>query len=165
MQKYIDMLLAEGAADAKEIDVSTVVTAAWTFHKCKFGCKAYGKSHCCPPNTPKWNETQEILNCYKRGILFRFTGLENDPVTVMAAKVAREMFLDGYYKVIPFGSGPCSKCKVCNMETCHFPHDTCPAMEACGIDVFATARNNGFPIVTIRDISEDHNYYGLLLAE
>jgi hypothetical protein len=38
-------------------------------------------------------------------------------------------------------------------------------MEACGIDVFATVRANGFPIEVVRDDSSDQNYYGLILIE
>jgi len=36
-------------------------------------------------------------------------------------------------------------------------------MEACGIDVFATARGAGFPIEVVRDYQSAQNYYGLLL--
>jgi len=36
-------------------------------------------------------------------------------------------------------------------------------MEACGIDVFATARAQGLPIHTLRERNEPHNLYGLLL--
>jgi hypothetical protein len=38
-------------------------------------------------------------------------------------------------------------------------------MEACGIDVFATARANGFPIEVLTDRSCPENCYGLLLIE
>jgi hypothetical protein len=38
-------------------------------------------------------------------------------------------------------------------------------MEACGIDVFATARANGFPIGVVLDETSDQNYFGLVLIE
>ena len=38
-------------------------------------------------------------------------------------------------------------------------------MEGCGIDVFQTARNNGFTIDTLRDRDDDHNYFGLVLLQ
>lgn len=63
----------------------------------------------------------------------------------------RELFLDGYYKVCAFGSDPCKKCGKCNPDHCNFPDQTIPAMEACGIDVFATVRANGLEINTLRD--------------
>jgi hypothetical protein len=38
-------------------------------------------------------------------------------------------------------------------------------MEACGIDVFRTARNNGFEIDTQRETFGRWNYFALLLVE
>ncbi len=38
-------------------------------------------------------------------------------------------------------------------------------MEACGIDVYATARGNGFPIEVVKDETDDQNYYGVVLIE
>jgi hypothetical protein len=38
-------------------------------------------------------------------------------------------------------------------------------MEACGIDVFQTARNNGFFIRTLREKAEAQNIYCLLLVD
>ena len=38
-------------------------------------------------------------------------------------------------------------------------------MEACGIDVYATARANGYPIQVVRDRDEIPNRYGLVLIE
>lgn len=31
--------------------------------RCQFGCDTYGRSHCCPPRTPSWRETQAMLDC------------------------------------------------------------------------------------------------------
>lgn len=86
-------------------------------------------------------------------------------VTPLAVKVARELFLDDYYKVIAFGSGPCKKCQKCNPDYCNFPGKTVPAMEACGIDVFATVRNNGLEIHTLREKGEPQNHFGLIMVE
>jgi hypothetical protein len=38
-------------------------------------------------------------------------------------------------------------------------------MEACGIDVFKTARDNGFPIKVVRAHEEERNIYGVILVE
>jgi hypothetical protein len=38
-------------------------------------------------------------------------------------------------------------------------------MEACGIDVFKTARDNGFPIAVVKTYGEERNIYGLILVE
>jgi hypothetical protein len=38
-------------------------------------------------------------------------------------------------------------------------------MEACGIDVFKTARDNGFPIEVVRTRDEERNIFGLILVD
>jgi hypothetical protein len=38
-------------------------------------------------------------------------------------------------------------------------------MEACGIDVYATARNNGFTIDVVRTCDDPQHYFGLVLIE
>ena len=77
----------------------------------------------------------------------------------------RETFLQGYYRAFAFGSGPCMLCKSCPEDGCKHSDRARPSMKACGIDVFATARGNGYPIQVVRDESSEQNYYGLLLLE
>ena len=163
MEKYLEMLRNGGADLAILIEPKTIVTAAWTIYKCQFGCKIYGKSHCCPPKVPTWKQTQEMIDCYSQAILFRYH--EMSLVTPLAVQAARELFLDDYYKVICFGSGPCKKCKNCNPDSCNFPGATVPAMEACGIDVFATVRANGIEIHTLKERGEIQNHFGLILTD
>jgi hypothetical protein len=38
-------------------------------------------------------------------------------------------------------------------------------MEACGIDVFKTARDNGFPIEVLKTREEERDIFGLILVE
>jgi hypothetical protein len=38
-------------------------------------------------------------------------------------------------------------------------------MESCGIDVFKTARDNGFPIDVVKTHEEERNIFGLVLVE
>jgi hypothetical protein len=38
-------------------------------------------------------------------------------------------------------------------------------MESCGIDVYQTARNNGFPIQPLRHKGETQNLYCLMLVD
>lgn len=163
MEKYFQFLYDGGADLARVIDPKTIVTAPWTVYKCRYGCSTYGKSHRCPPNTPTWKETQEIIDCYTKAILFRCHDMSI--VTPLAVKAARQLFIDDYYKVIAFGSDPCEKCRQCNPNFCNFPKETVPAMEACGIDVFATVRANGIEIHTLKNRDEQQNHFGLLLVE
>lgn len=64
------------------------------------------------------------------------------------------------------GSGPCRLCKECDLTSpCKHGYEARPAMEACGIDVFKTARENGFPIEVLKTHGEERNAYGLILVE
>jgi len=163
MDKYFNMLKERGADFVSAIDADSVVTAPWVTYKCQFGCSSYGKNNCCPPFTPTYNATREILRSYRKGILFRMHHLKD--VTPSAVQIAREMFLDGYYKVIAFGAGCCQKCANCSIGNCKFPGQTVPSMEACGIDVFATVRKNGVEIHTLREKGQLKNCFGLILFE
>lgn len=161
-QKYMDRALDMGAAEVRLIDPKDVVTAAWVRHKCQFGCGHYGHNRCCPPFTPDWRETREILKEFSKAFLVRNPGWNS---TEIARELARLLFLDGYYKAMGFGSGNCRLCKTCDLETCRHPELVIPSMEACGIDVFATARNQGFPIGVLTQKDQPHNTYCLVLIE
>ena len=163
MEKYLNFLKENGADVAIVIDPASVITAPWTVYICKFSCPAYDTNHYCPPRAPSWKETQEILDCYKTAILFRTHELNT--ITALAVKAQRELFLDGYYKSIAFGSGGCDKCAKCNPDHCNQAGTMVPSMEACGIDVFGTVRANGLEIRTLREKGEEMNHYGLLLVE
>ena len=163
MDKYKQMLLNMGSDSITIINTQSIITAPWTFYKCQFGCGRYGKSWSCPPKSPSYKKTQEIIDSYKKAILFRCHDMSI--VTDIAVNVAKEMFLDGYYKAIAFGSGPCMRCKECNTNVCNFPGKIVPAMEACEIDVFQTVRNNGYEITTLKSKNDIQNHFGLILVE
>jgi predicted metal-binding protein len=40
-----------------------------------------------------------------------------------------------------------------------------PSMEACGVDVYKTARDNGFSIRVVRTPEEEQNIFGLILVD
>ena len=164
-EEYVKKALKYGFQDAKEISPQSIVTAAWVRMKCQFGCSGYGQCLTCPPYSPTPDETGKILKCYKKAILVH--GGKNTDVTGIAVKLEREAFLDGYYKAFAMGAGPCRVCDECNLECkeCRNPDKARPSMEACGIDVFQTARNNGFPIEVVRNNTCEQNYYGVVLME
>jgi predicted metal-binding protein len=79
-----------------------------------------------------------------------------------------ELFKDGYYKAFVFLAGPCRLCKKCaavENDPCLFPWKARPSMEACGIDAYQTARNNGFFIETLRERTETNNVYCLMMVD
>lgn len=175
LQKYCDHALEGGATSVKPIQPSSVVTTPWVRLKCQFGCGGYDYSYCCPPHTPAPEETRKILDSYRRALLFRIETLLTQGRERHLKKFRNrlidmegEMFKDGYYKAFVFLAGPCDVCRECGKVTggaCNNRYRARPSMEACGIDVFQTARNNGFHIETLRDEKEPRNTFCLMLVD
>lgn len=166
MDKYIDYLQSKNVWKAKIIKASTIVTAAWVNFKCQYGCSNYNTSWCCPPRTPNAEKMREIIGEYQTAILFAVDDINLPGKT--AYELGKMLFADGYYKALALGSGPCRKCKDfkhCISHDCRNPETAIPSMEACGIDVFQTARNNNFYIDTIKDQSDELNFFSMVLVE
>ena len=166
---YCEEVLGLGVDGAKVVDPRSVVTAEWVRMKCQFGCPGFGMSRCCPPHTPAPELTRKVVDSYQKAILVHRrlpkgekTKLFNETIVKLEIKI----FLDGCYKAWSMGSGPCRLCKECDPTTpCKHGLEARPSMEACGIDVFKTARDNGFPIEVIRAREEERNIFGLILVE
>lgn len=166
--KFIELAVELGANDAKIIKTDSIVTAAWVRWKCRYGCGGYGSSLCCPPNSPTYCETRELVDSYKEALLVHFTeDIESatvDPTEVITT-LEREIFLAGYYKAFGLGAGPCRLCDECTMEKCRHAESARPSMESCGIDVFSTVRNNGYHIEVLKERPYQMNRFGLVLIE
>ncbi|MCI1945008.1 DUF2284 domain-containing protein [Clostridium luticellarii] len=162
--RYIEKAKELGAYDAKIIDTDTIETGAWTIMKCKFGCKNYNKSNCCPPKAPSYKETQQVVDCYDKALLIQCRK-DLGSTTKIAVEMERNIFLSGNYKAFAFGAGPCKLCEECDIGNCRHPDEARPSMEACGIDVFATIKANGFPIGVLKEKNGDEqmNCYGMVL--
>jgi len=160
--KYLRRARELGAKGGKTIPAAAVRTAEWVRLKCLFGCSGYGQALTCPPHSPTPDQTRKMLAEYRRALLVQ--GDESTDIQKVMATLEREAFLDGYWKALALGSGPCELCRTCG-EFCRYPHRARPSLEACGIDVFATVRAQGFPIKVLRTRKEKGNYYGLLLLE
>jgi len=161
IKKAVEM----GAEEGKLISTENVHTATWVRMKCKYGCGGYGERLTCPPYSPPPEKTRKMLDEYRTGVLIHFPSEAEDVKEIMV-ELEREGFLSGNYKAFALGAGPCYLCDECKLEEgCVHPRRARPAMEACGIDVYKTARDAGFPIEVVesRDCSQD--YYGLLLLE
>ena len=164
LDRFVKLAVKWGARDAKVIQASTVRCEPWVRLKCQFGCSGYNKRLTCPPFTPTPEETAKAVACYRRAILIYAN--DNDVINEIVPNLEREIFLAGYYKALGFGSGPCYLCERCNIKgRCKYPYDARPAMEACGIDVFHTARVNGFPIEVVTSTDQQGDYFGLVLVD
>ena len=175
LDNYCAKAVEMGATHAKQIDPKSVVTAGWVRLKCQFGCPGYNRGYCCPPDTPTPEVTRSILDSYNRAILFHKEAAKA-PEQWMTTKnyyemlvyMEGEMFKDGYYKAFVFLAGACHLCKECNKlsgEDCNFKYKARPSMEGCGIDVYQTAKNNGFFIAPLRERTDTQNLYCLMLVD
>ncbi len=154
-----------GAKEAKIISPQKVYTAEWVRVKCQYGCDSYGQHLTCPPFSPTPQETRRMLDEYSIAILIHCPSQWID-VKAIISTLEREAFLSGYYKAFGMGSGPCHLCERCTLDkACRHPEDARPSMEACGIDVYMTARTAKYPIDVVRDHHNRQNYYGLLLLK
>lgn len=160
--KYAKRAKELGAKEAKGIPAKSIVTAEWVRFKCRFGCDGYGQTLTCPPYSPAPEETKRTLSDYEYALLIH--GDEHTDVSEIVATLEKEIFLDGHYKALAMGAGPCQLCAKCP-KFCRHPEEARPSMEACGIDVYSTVRANGFPIEVLKTPSCKGNYYGIVLIE
>jgi predicted metal-binding protein len=165
---YREMALKRGADHAVVVDTSKVYTAPWVRLKCRFGCGRYNTSLCCPPRSPTPEEMRAVLDSYTMALLLHRRGTQGSVPSLkdMAVDIEKAIFLDGYYKAWAMGHGPCDMCKECNVSgTCLNPEAARPSMEACGIDVFKTAQEQGMPIKVLTSRTEEREFYALILIE
>jgi predicted metal-binding protein len=169
LDHYCNKALEMGIHGAKRIDPRSVVTAEWVRMKCQFGCPGFGMSLCCPPRTPTPEVTRKVIDSYQKAVLLHRRlgkGERSKLLNEMMVRLEIEIFLDGYYKAWSMGSGPCRLCKECDVtDSCKHGYEARPSMEACGIDVFKTARDHGFPVEVVRTHEEERNVFGLILVE
>lgn len=164
LERLRQMALKLGIPEAVVVDPREVPTAQWVRMKCQYGCGGYGKRLTCPPHSPTPEQTRKMLDEYECGLLLH--GDSTADIRKIGAELERQIFLAGYHKAFAFLCGPCRLCEKCDTDSpCRHPYEARPAMEASGIDVFATARSYGLPIDVVTDRDEPQNHYGLVLIE
>lgn len=175
LDRYVELARAMGVDDAKIIPAKDIFVRDWVFLKCRFGCGGFGERLTCPPRSPSPDQMRRVVSEYKHAVLVHFVrqsghksrkGIDFRKITVtqFVADLERRIFLDGYYKAWGMGAGPCELCRT-SAKGCRHPRRARPSMEACGIDVYATARKAGFPIVVVTDYVQRMDLYGLILIE
>ncbi|OHB81036.1 MAG: hypothetical protein A2W31_10460 [Planctomycetes bacterium RBG_16_64_10] len=160
-----------GASDAVIVSPQQVFTATWVRLRCQYGCSEYGQCLTCPPHSPTPETTRRMLDEYRTAILLHAS--DGKSVRELGQRLERTAFLAGYYKAFAFLCGPCDLCRTCvdgqrkgrPAVACQNPDLARPAMEAAGIDVFATARAARLPIEVVRSEQCPQNYYALVLVE
>jgi predicted metal-binding protein len=118
-----------------------------------------------------------MIDSYQRAILYHLEAPQKEDRSrrklaikwyEMLTVLEGEMFKDGYYKAFVFLAGHCDLCEKCGKlegKPCKFSDRRRPSMEASGIDVYQTARNNDFFIKTLREKMETWNIFCLMLVD
>jgi predicted metal-binding protein len=164
LERWIGRARELGAQGARIVGPRDVFCAEWVRLKCQYGCDGFGSSLTCPPHTPTPERTRRIVDEYSRLLLVHCKRWAD--VHGIVVPLEREIFLDGHHKAFAWSAGPCRLCRTCDTSgTCRHAERARPAMEACGIDVYATARKAGFPIRVVRSRRDDDNYFGLVAIE
>lgn len=153
-----------GCEKAFVIHTNTIVVARWVQLKCKYGCDEYGKKLTCPPHAPTYEEMKKILGEYNKALLLH--GHLSWQMRYITAEIEKHAFSLGFYKAFGLGAGPCKLCENCETAAaCVRTAEARPSMEACGIDVYQTARNHNLKIETLKNKLDEVNIYGLVLLE
>ncbi len=165
LDEFEEIAIKKGAADAKLIKADQVKVADWVYWKCRYGCVSYGKTLTCPPHSPTPDQTRKLLEGYDHALLLKYDSTEDYPR--LLAELEKEAFLRGIYSAWGLSSGACRLCEDCtnNPSGCRHPGIARPAMEACGIDVFATALEAGWDL-RVKTSKDDsfHRICMILLA-
>ena len=156
-----------------------ICVAPWVRLKCKYGCDRYGKSWCCPPETPTSDEMQLILEDYRKALLlcgvvkngnFYRDNQKKRRVQVNTWKgtlaLERQLFLAGYYKAFSLVSENCALCKTCTYpKECKFPKDRRPSVEFCSIYIFQKLENINRQFEIAKNVTAEFNCYSIILLE
>lgn len=171
LERYREMALSSGAADAKIITTDQIIIDNRVRMKCLFPiCEKYGTNAHCPPYIGDLDQTRELVKRYKYALFImlrvpssELTGLNAIEkktsrisalkLNEMVSKIESAAFYDGYHLAIGFSTG----CKgiFCQDEncsalilgrSCHHPLKARAGMDAVGMDAYTMAANMGWDI-------------------
>ena len=165
-----------GYADFKWLSGSDFVVSEWVRVKCMFGCGAYGKGGCCPPNVPPVAECRAFFQNYSAIAIFHFAKRVAKPedrfawskdVNRKLLELEKAVFLAGNHKAFLLFMDECRLCEKCPgvRAECRNPKLARPSPESLAVDVFTTVRKAGYPINVLADYKSEMNRYAFLLVE
>ncbi|MDR3568579.1 MAG: DUF2284 domain-containing protein [Syntrophobacteraceae bacterium] len=152
-----------GFSFARVIDTADIAVEEWVRLKCRFGCARYASSLCCPPTSLDEEKMRALLSGYRHGLLVQGSPPSGEFHDLLLA-LERAFFLEGHYEALAFGAGPCPVCPSCPDDgRCRFPEKARPSLEACGVDVYETARRAGLILNPVSHRQGYVKYVGLVL--
>ncbi len=175
--KSVESILnVSGFSDFRWLSGTEIVVSEWVRMKCMFGCGAYGKSGCCPPNVPSVPECLAFFRNYSKVAIIHVTRCVEKPedrfdwsrdVNRKLLDVEKAVFLAGNYKAFLLFMDECRLCLKCPgaRTECMNPKLARPSPESFAVDVFTTVRKVGYPIDVLSDYKDEMNRYAFLLVE
>ncbi len=165
-----------GASAVAFIRPEQVVTGEWVRLKCFYGGCTVGRCLTCPPHSPTPSQTRTVLDEYELALAVRFDVrprdgddyLENSRrATRVTLQLERELFLGGCHKAFALAGGrPCDRDEACGEPAdCDCRHLVRPGPAGCGIDVFATSANAGWPLKVAQGPLDDYHRLLFVLVE
>ena len=119
-------------------------------------CGKYGANWSCPPGCGTLEECQQRINAYTEGILVQTVGELEDEMDGEGMMETEARHKKNFYTlfeklqerckhVLAIGSGCCTQCKSCTYpdSPCRFPRRKVSSMEAYGMLVLQTCKDNG----------------------
>ncbi len=168
--------LALGASDATIVAAGKVVTGEWVRLKCLYGGCTTGRCLTCPPYSPEPARTRRLLGEYRTVLLLRLDvpagaagqWLDHSRrLASIALDLERELFLAGRYRAFALAGGrPCDLDEPCGRpDECDVRDRVRPGPAGCGIDLFATAENAGWPVEVVRAADDPYRLFALVLID
>ena len=169
------ILQSNGFTDYKWLNPQKdIILARWVRFQCMFGCNEYGTCGSCPPAVPPVEECHKMIREYNNALILHFsiqsqTTEEKHKMMADLLALEREIFLAGYYKVFLLPHHSCNLCNNCvasdNRLKCINKSKSRPSPDAMGIDVFQTAREAGYSLEVVADISDMTNRFSFVLID
>jgi predicted metal-binding protein len=154
-----------GFSFARVIEADRIAIEPWVPLKCRFGCPNHGISLSCPPASLDEEKMAAVVSRYRRALLVQGVPPAREFHERLLA-VEKAVFLAGYPEALAFGAGPCPVCTSCPEDgRCRFPEKARPSLEACGVDVYETARMAGLALRPVSHRQGYVKYVGVVLFD
>lgn len=134
-------------------------------------CNKFNKTWCCPPVIGEVSYYMDLVKKYKNAIIFYETldcdtSDKEDPYRKMKifqdkSILLKEELVNKGYDFLIYGAGTCMICKKCiyPLKPCLHPGKPVISMEAIGINVFKTLKENN---IEYPDIPNTMTFYGCI---
>ena len=175
-EELIRKIISLGALKASRVRDDQIVLSSSFRDACVQNyCGGYGKTWVCPPACGEIETLMERVRSYPEGILYQTVGRYEDSFdfesmaaarrahSALSRKIEEDLQTDlpeGRFHLSVGGCDLCTKCTWPEGQPCRFPGKALLSLEACGVDVYQTAKAAGLPY---HNGPNTVTYFGLIL--